>query len=49
MADQPDNLVLVYLRWIDGKVDRLIDDVNDRLEIRVERIERRLDRADATH
>ena len=29
MVDQPDNLVLVLLRRIDGKVDRLIDDVND--------------------
>ena len=67
MADEPDSLVLVYLRRIDAKVDRLIDDVNDlkagvssveenlagvhrhidRLEVRVERIERRLDLADA--
>ncbi len=63
MADEPDNLVLVYLRRLDEKVDRLIDDVQDlkvrmthveeglagvnrrldRLEVRVERIERRLD------
>lgn len=69
MTAEPDNLVLVFLRRIDGKVDRLIDDVNDlkawvsaveenlagvhrridRLELRVERIERRLDLADATH
>ncbi len=59
----PDNIVLQYLRRLDEKVDRLIDDVHDlkvrmttfeeslagtnrrldRLEMRVERIERRLD------
>ena len=68
MAEEPDNLVLVYLRRIDEKLDRLIDDVQDlkvrvtaleegqaginrrldRLELRVERIERRLDMVD-TH
>ena len=61
--------MLVFLRRIDEKVDRLIDDVNDlkagvsaveenlagvhrridRLELPVERIERRLDLAEATH
>jgi hypothetical protein len=27
MSGEPDNLVLVYLRGIDAKIDRLIDDV----------------------
>lgn len=63
MSDGPDSIVLRYLRRIDEKVDRLIDDVGDlkarvtqleegqagihrrldRLEVRVDRIERRLD------
>jgi len=29
MSEAPDNLVLVYLRGIDGKIDRLADDVQD--------------------
>jgi outer membrane murein-binding lipoprotein Lpp len=29
MSGEPDSLVLVYLRRIDGKIDRLIDDVQD--------------------
>ncbi|WP_237477166.1 hypothetical protein [Lichenibacterium dinghuense] len=29
MGDEPDNLVLTYLRRIDAKVDRLTDDVRD--------------------
>jgi uncharacterized protein YdcH (DUF465 family) len=29
MSGEPDNLILVYLRRIDAKVDRLIDDVQD--------------------
>ncbi len=69
MADDPDNIVLVYLRRLDEKVDRIVDEmldvkvrltaveeglagVNrrlDRLEIRVERIERRLDLVDQPH
>jgi hypothetical protein len=69
MTAEPDNIVLALLRRIDGKVDRLIDDVNDlkarpsaveenlagvhrridRLELGAERIERRLDLADAPH
>ncbi len=69
MAEQPDNLVLVYLRRIDEKVDRVLDDVSDlkvrmtaveealvgvhrridRLEVRIERIEKRLDLAEAPH
>lgn len=63
MAEEPNNLVLVMLRRIDTKIDRLTDDVHelkvrmtsveenlagvqrriDRLEDRVECIERRLD------
>ena len=29
MADQPENLMLVYLRRIDQKVDRLVADMHD--------------------
>jgi uncharacterized coiled-coil protein SlyX len=29
MADDPENLMLVYLRRLDTKMDRLIDDVAD--------------------
>ena len=29
MSDQPDNLVLIYLRRIDEKLDRVIGDVQD--------------------
>jgi outer membrane murein-binding lipoprotein Lpp len=29
MSAEPDNLVLVYLRRIDGKIDRLTEDVQD--------------------
>ena len=29
MSEEPDNLILVYLRRIDGKIDRLTDDVQD--------------------
>ncbi|MDB5399951.1 MAG: hypothetical protein QOD93_1234 [Acetobacteraceae bacterium] len=70
MSDAPDNLILVYLRRLDEKLDRLVDSVADlgrrvtsmetkvallhgdfaaqseridRIEIRLERIERRLD------
>jgi len=66
MVQEPDNIVLVYLRRLDEKVDRLIDDVGDlkvrmtaveesiagvnrrldRLDGRVDRIERRLELAD---
>ena len=68
MSDVPDNLILVYLRRIDEKLDRLVDSVADlgrrvmsvetkvaslhgdfaaqseridRIELRLERIERR--------
>ncbi len=63
MAEEPDNIVLVMLRRMDAKLDRLVDDVQDlkvrvtsleegqagihrrldRMELRIERIERRLD------
>jgi IS4 transposase len=49
---EPDNLVLVYRRRIDEKVDRVIDDVRD-LNVRVTNVEegqagihRRLDRVE---
>lgn len=29
MSDQPDNIVLIYLRRIDEKLDRVIGDVQD--------------------
>jgi hypothetical protein len=41
MADEPDNIVLVYLRRIDTKLDRLVEDVRD-LKIRVTGVEKRL-------
>lgn len=50
MSREPDDFVLVYLRRIDGKLDRLIDDVND-LKVRMTAVEeaiagihRRMDR-----
>jgi predicted nucleic acid-binding Zn-ribbon protein len=70
MSDTPDNLILVYLRRMDEKLDRLVDSVADlgrrvtsleskvallhgdfaaqseridRIELRLERIDRRLD------
>ncbi|MGH6846411.1 MAG: hypothetical protein ACREC0_02910 [Methylocella sp.] len=53
MMPEPDNLVLVYLRRIDEKVDRVIDDVRD-LKVRITNLEegqagihRRLDRIEA--
>ncbi|MCO5131105.1 MAG: hypothetical protein M9932_11130 [Xanthobacteraceae bacterium] len=69
MAGEPDNMILVYLRRFDEKLDRVIDDMRDlkirataveeglvgihrrldRLETRVERIERRLDLVDQPH
>ncbi|MEC8675237.1 MAG: hypothetical protein VXY54_05360 [Pseudomonadota bacterium] len=67
MTTEPENLILEMLRRLDGKVDRLAEDVADlktrmtaveeglagvnrrldRLEARVERIERRRDLAGA--
>ena len=50
---EPDNVVLVYLRRIDEKADRVIDDVRD-IKLRVTNLEegqagiqRRLDRVEA--
>lgn len=49
---EPDNVVLVYLRRIDEKLDRVIDDVHD-LKVRMSHVEegigginRRIDRLD---
>ena len=41
MTDQPDNLVLVYLRRLDEKVDRLLGDMQD-LKHRVTSLERQV-------
>ena len=53
MASEVENMTLVYLRRLDQKIDRLIDDVSD-LKIRVTSVEeglagihRRLDRFEA--
>jgi ribosomal protein S11 len=50
MVDEPDNLVLLLLRRLDGKIDRVLDDMRD-LKVRVTGLEegmagvnRRLDR-----
>ena len=52
MAEEPENLMLVMLRRIDGKLDRVIDDVHD-LKVRVTAVEeglagvqRRIDRVE---
>ena len=52
MADQPDNIVLIHLRRIDEKLDRIIDEVRD-LKVRTTGVEeglagvnRRIDRFD---
>jgi predicted nuclease with TOPRIM domain len=29
VADEPDNLIVPYLRRLDGKVDRLLDDMRE--------------------
>ncbi len=69
MAKEPDNVVLVLLRKIDERTERMADDLQDlksrvtsvegglagvnrrldRLDNRVERIERRLELTDAEH
>jgi len=66
MADEPDNILLQYMRRFDEKLDRVVDEMLDvkvrltaveqglaginrrldPLELRVERIERRLDLVD---
>lgn len=50
---EPDNVVLTYLRRIDEKLDRVIDDVHD-LKVRLTHVEeglagvnRRIDRVEA--
>ena len=57
MADEPDSIVLAILRKIDQRTERMAEDLHDsgvnrrldRLEVRVERIEKRLELSDATH
>ena len=69
MANEPDNVVLVLLRKIDERTERMADDIQDmktrmtsveeglagvhrrldRLETRVDRIERLLELSDAAH
>ena len=69
MTSEPDNIVLVMLRKIDQRTERMADDLQDlkvrvtaveeglagvnrrldRLEVRVERIEKRLELSDVTH
>jgi predicted nucleic acid-binding Zn-ribbon protein len=53
MSEEPDNLVLRYLRRIDEKLDRLVDDVHD-LKVRLTAVEeglvgiqRRVDRMES--
>ena len=53
MADEPDNIVLQLLRRMDGKLDRVLEDVSD-LKVRMTHVEeglagvnRRLDRLEA--
>jgi predicted nucleic acid-binding Zn-ribbon protein len=41
MADEPDNLVLQILRRVDAKLDRVIEDVQDR-KMRVTGLEERV-------
>jgi hypothetical protein len=41
MADDPDNLVLVFLRRLDGKIDRLGEDMRD-VKARLTSVEERL-------
>ncbi len=41
MAEEPDNLVLRYLRSLDQKMDRLVEDVGD-LKVRMTGVETRL-------
>ncbi|MFC3693454.1 hypothetical protein [Chenggangzhangella methanolivorans] len=53
MADEPDNMVLILLRKMDEKIDRLSDDVKD-MKVRMINVDeglagvnRRLDRIEA--
>jgi uncharacterized coiled-coil protein SlyX len=45
MADAPDNLIFEYLRRLDAKLDRVIEDIGD-LKIRMTAVEERLARTD---
>ncbi|RXF74715.1 hypothetical protein [Hansschlegelia zhihuaiae] len=40
MTDEPDNMVLIYLRRLDSKMDRVIDEVSD-LKIGMTNLEER--------
>jgi tetrahydromethanopterin S-methyltransferase subunit B len=42
MSDESDDLVLVYLRRIDAKIDRLMEDVQD-LKHQMESLERQVE------
>ncbi len=44
MSEEPENLILRYLRRIDEKPRRM-----DRVELRLDRIEKRLDLTEAPH
>jgi hypothetical protein len=43
MSDHPDNILLIYMRRLDQKLDRLIDDVSD-LKLRVSGVEAEIGR-----
>jgi hypothetical protein len=52
MSNEPDNIVLIYLRRLDEKVDRLLDEMRD-VKVRLTSVEenlagvhRRIDRMD---
>jgi len=45
MVDAPDNLTFEYLRRLDAKLDRVIEDIGD-LKIRMTAVEERLARTD---
>ncbi len=53
MADEPDNLVLIYLRRLDAKMDRIIEDMSDvklrltAVEEAVVRLTHRVDRLES--
>lgn len=53
MAEEPDNLILRYLRRVDEKMDRLVDDIHD-IKVRLTAVEeglvgiqRRIDRMES--
>lgn len=45
MADPPENLIFEYLRRLDTKLDRVLEDIGD-LKIRMTAVEERLARTD---